>query len=133
MMDVYFYIGIFVLVDFLLLLYIFYRRSKKRFSDRDRIFFKKSWEKIRAQQDGKHALLDADKLLHVILVKKGFKGTVGDQLKKAEQLFTNINEVWFAHKLRNQIAHELDMKLSLGDHQRGLRIFENAFRDLGAL
>lgn len=131
-MDMYFYIGIFLVVDFLLLIYVL-RRARKKFSARDRKFFIEQWGKIRSQTDGKHALLDADKLLAVVLRKKGYEGSVGDQLKAAAKLFSNLDDVWYAHKLRNQIAHELDMRLSLGDHQRSLRIFEKALRDLGAL
>ena len=132
-MEIYFYVAIFLVVDFLLLVYVLHRRFRKKFSQRDLDFFANEWRKIRAQRDGKHALLDADKLLHDVLSKKGYKGNVGDQLKNAKQLFTNLNDVWFAHKLRNQIAHELNMKLSLGDHQRALRIFEKALKDLGAM
>jgi len=132
-MDIYIYIGIFLLCDFLLLIYVLYRRSRKKFPQRDLDWFQQQWQKIRALSDGKHALMDADKLLHVVLNKKGYQGSVGEQLKKTAKLFSNLQDVWVAHKLRNQIAHELDMKLSLGDHQRALRIYEKALRDLGAL
>lgn len=132
-MDIYIYIVIFLAADFLLLVYVLRRLSRKKFRQKDLQFFKNEWQKIRAQQDGKHALLDADKLLHAVLEKKGFQGSVGDQLKSSAKLFTRIDDVWYAHKLRNQIAHELDMRLSLGDHQRALRIFEQAFKDLKAL
>ena len=131
-MDITFYIAIFLAFDFLLLIYILYRRSRKKFGQRDLDRFANEWRKVRVQTDAKHALLDADKLLHLVLSKKGYQGNVGEQLKSAGKLFSNLNDVWFAHKLRNQIAHELDVKLSLGDHQRALRIFEKALQDLGA-
>lgn len=133
MNDFYLFLGVFIFADLLLVLYIFYRKSRKKFNQRDLQFFCMEWQKIQRHGDDKHALLDADKLLHVVLKKKGYQGSVGEQLKKAGKLFTNINDVWSAHKLRNRIAHELDVKLSLGDRNFALRTFERALKDLGAL
>lgn len=127
----------FLLIIFVLCLlfaaYILYKSSLKHFSKRDLVFFKTEWQKVYANNDKKHAVLDADKLLSLALKKRGYQGTVGDQLKKAGKLFTNINDVWSAHKLRNQIAHELNFNLSHPDNQRALRSFERALKDLGAL
>ena len=132
-MDLYLIIGIFLAVDLLLVVYILYRRSVKKFSQSDLGFFAAEWGKIRQQGDGKHALMDADKLLNVVLKKKGYAGGVGEQLKKAGKLFTNVNDVWDAHKLRNRIAHELGIHLNHADRDRALRSFEKALKDLGAL
>ncbi len=132
-MNFYIYLGIFIAVDLLLVAYILYARSRKRFVQRDLRFFFNEWQKILAQRDGKHAILDADKLLHHVLGKKGYQGNVGDQLKNSAKLFTSINDVWFAHKLRNRIAHEMDMHLNEGDRHRAIRYFEKALQDLGAL
>lgn len=132
-MNFYLYLGIFIALDVLLVAYILYARSRRKFSQRDLHFFSKEWQKILDHKDGKHALLDADKLLHLVLRKKGYQGNVGDQLKKGAKLFTNINDLWFAHKLRNRIAHELDMHLNEGDRHRAIRYFEKALKDLGAL
>ncbi len=132
-MDFYLYIGIFLAVDLLLVIYILYRRSRKKFSQGDLTFFSTEWRKIRQQGDGKHALMDADKLLNIVLKKKGYAGGVGEQLKKAGKLFTNLNDVWGAHKLRNRIAHELGIHFTPADRDRALRSFEKALKDLGAL
>ncbi len=132
-MNIYLFLGIFLLADLLLILYVLYRKSLKRFSQRELSFFKKEWQRIFALDDGKHAVMEADKLLHVVLSKKGYAGTVGEQLKKGEKLFSNINDVWFAHKLRNNIAHELDVRISRAERDRALRSFEKALKDLGAL
>lgn len=127
------YIAIFLILVLLLAVYVLYSASRKKFSQRDLNFFGTTWKKISANEDGRHAVLDADKLLYEVLRRKGYAGSVGDQLKKAEKLFTNINDVWFAHKMRNRIAHELNVQLSRGDAQHALRCFERALKDLGAL
>jgi len=132
-MNFYLFLAIFLVIDVLLVLYVLYRRSAKKFSQQDLDFFAKEWRKILMNGDGKHSIMDADKLLNVVLKKKGFEGSVGEQLKKAQNFFSNINDVWYAHKLRNNIAHELDVHLSPADKQKALRCFEKALKDLGAL
>jgi len=132
-MNFYIFLAVFLAVDVLLVVYILYRRSKKRFSVSDLRFFSEQWDKINALADGKHAIMDADKLLNVVLKNKGFQGGVGDQLKKAEKFFSDVNGLWSAHKLRNRIAHELDMRVSTGERTGALRSFEKALKDLGAL
>ena len=132
-MNFYTFLAVFLAVDLLLVVYVLYRRSKKKFSESDLRFFKEQWAKIQASPDAKHAILDADKLLNVVLRKKSFQGGVGDQLKKAEKFFSDVNGVWSAHKLRNRVAHELDMRVSMGDRTSALKSFEKALKDLGAL
>ncbi len=132
-MNLYLYLAIFLAVDLLLVIYVVYRRSKKRFSSGEIRFFHAQWKKISGLSDPKHAILDADKLLHAVLQKKGYSGNVGDQLKRAGKLFSDVNAVWYAHKLRNRIAHELDMKLTEAERHRALRSYEKVLKDLGAL
>ena len=40
----------------------------------------------------------------------------------------NLNELWQAHKLRNQIAHEPNFKLKRDLAERALGIYETALR-----
>ena len=52
-------------------------------------------------------------------------------MKKAGQLFSDRNGIWSAHKLRNRIAHELDVKVSEKETRTALTQFKKALRDLG--
>ena len=82
------------------------------------------------------AVMDADKLLDSALKTKGFKGNgLGDRLKGVgkRKVFHNLNGVWAAHKLRNKIAHEDDIKLSEDQTRKVLSVFKGALKDLGAL
>ena len=99
-----------------------------------------SWKNVEAhffqgsENDLKVAIMDADKLLNEALRAAGIRGVqLGERLKsiKPEQL-PNLNEVWQAHKLRNQIAHEPDFKLNRDLSERALAIYETALRHLGA-
>lgn len=133
MNNFYLFLGLFLLVDFLLLVFVLYRRARRKFGPHDLQFFRTEWRKISGHEDAKHALMDADKLFHVVMKKKGYQGSVGDQLKKGAKLFSDLNGLWSAHKLRNKIAHELDVRVSSSERQFALRSFEKALKDLGAL
>ncbi|MFA7243997.1 MAG: hypothetical protein WC080_01775 [Patescibacteria group bacterium] len=57
----------------------------------------------------KHAVLEADKLVDFILKLKGCEGeTFADRLRAAEKFMdrNTYESVWYAHKIRNQIAHD---------------------------
>jgi hypothetical protein len=85
------------------------------------------------ESDLKVAILEADKLLNDALRDAGVMGPqLGDRLKKAgaEQI-PNLNELWQAHKLRNQIAHEPNFKLKRDLAERALNIYEVALKNLG--
>jgi hypothetical protein len=80
------------------------------------------------------AVLNADKLLDQALKDKGLRGeTMGDRLKSAKDLFTNRNDVWSAHKLRNRIAHESDVRVTYDAARRALGDFKRALKDVGAI
>ena len=98
-----------------------------------------SWHKIEdyfyrgGESDLKVAILEADKLLNDALREAGIAGVqLGDRLKKASaEQVPNINELWQAHKLRNQIAHEPNFKLKRDLAERALGIYETALKNLG--
>ncbi len=108
-------------------------RFKKRFTKKEKAYYKQKWQEIQNEKDLRHAVMTADKLLEKILKRKGYKGTLGGMLKKGKREFSDLNGVWFAHKIRNKLAHEIDFKLSPQEAQKGLQCFQRAFRDLGAL
>lgn len=95
------------------------------------------WAEIKTMQNSgpsglKAALIDADKLLDYCMIGKGFAGeTMGDRLKSEGSRFNNLNAVWSAHKLRNQIAHEVEHDLVPEQIKRAINDLGLAIRDLG--
>jgi hypothetical protein len=80
------------------------------------------------------AVLHADKLLDQALRESGVPGeTLGERLKNAKARFRNVNAVWSAHKLRNQIAHDDHVRISRKQTDTALAAFKAALIDLGAL
>ena len=79
-------------------------------------------------------ILNADKLLDQALRERGFKGeTMGERMKTARDTWSNANAVWMAHKLRNQVAHEPDVRIGYDDTRRALAAFKQALKDVGAI
>jgi hypothetical protein len=79
-------------------------------------------------------VLNADKLLDQALKDRGLKGeTMGDRMKSAKDMFTNRNNVWSAHKLRNRIAHEPDVRVTYDAARYALGDFKRALKDMGAI
>lgn len=79
-------------------------------------------------------VLSADTLLDQALKEKGIQGTtMGERMKQMQQKWSNANNVWTAHKLRNQIAHEPDVILNYDTARRALASFKQALKDVGAI
>lgn len=80
------------------------------------------------------AVMNADKLLDRALRDRGFKGqTMGERMVAAGRIFTKRDYVWAAHKLRNRLAHDDAVQLSLKVTKQALLSFKNALKDMGAL
>ncbi|MBO4855130.1 hypothetical protein J6X15_04850 [Candidatus Saccharibacteria bacterium] len=81
------------------------------------------------------AIIQGDKLLDKALCEMGVQGrTMGDRLKKVgKEKFSELNAVWYAHKLRNQIAHESDFHPEYRQAQHALATYKRALKDLGAI
>ncbi len=80
------------------------------------------------------AILNADKLVDQALKDKGFKGqTMGERLKSAKASLPHRDNIWQAHKLRNQLAHEPDAKVGYDQARRALAQFKQTLKDLGAI
>ena len=79
------------------------------------------------------AVIDADKLLDEALKRRNFKGkTMGERLVSAQRTLGDNDAVWYAHKLRNRLVHEPDVKLKKSEAQTALNGFKKGLTDLGA-
>ena len=80
------------------------------------------------------AVVEADKLLDRAMMEMGVPGrTMGDRLKKVGPHFSQLNSVWYAHKLRNRIAHEHGFQMDYNQAKRALATYKKALKDLGAI
>jgi hypothetical protein len=97
------------------------------------------WAEIQKTSDqgimgAKLSIMEADKLLDAALRSLYMPGeTLGERLKSAEYKYPQIRNVWPAHKLRNQLAHDVSCEISVRQAKSALRDFESALRLLNVL
>lgn len=113
--------------------------SKKRYSF-DKEEYQTAWLKIEntLTRDNKQSyntvVIDADKLLDKALNEMSLPGkTMGERMKRAGGYFSSVNSVWYAHKIRNQIAHEHGFSVDYNQAKHALASFKQALKDLGAI
>lgn len=121
-----------------ILFIITHSRGRSKQLDVDR--YRTSWltierQLVKGEESSCHlAILNADKLLDQALKQRGFNGnTMGERMKSAKSIWTNANAVWSAHKLRNQIAHETDVRIGYDNTRRALSAYKQALKDTGAI
>ena len=121
-----------------ILFVITHSRGKGRQLDVER--YRTSWMTIEQQlskeeESSSHlVILNADKLLDQALKQRGFKGdTMGERMKSARTSWSNANDIWTAHKLRNRIAHETDVVVGYQNARRALSAYKRALKDVGAI
>lgn len=79
-------------------------------------------------------VLNADKLVDQALRDRGYRGnTMGERMKSAKEKWSSRENIWRAHKLRNEIAHEPDVRVSYEDARAALSGFKQGLKDLGAI
>lgn len=123
------------------LLYLAISLSKKRgptFNKEDyQVAYLKIENSLKKENEASYAMtiIEGDKLLDKALCEMGVPGrTMGDRLKKVgKEKFSELNAVWHAHKLRNQIAHESDFHPEYRQAQHALETYKQALKDLGAI
>jgi hypothetical protein len=101
-------------------------------------YFQHKWGellKLMESETGRRlAVIEADKLLDEALKRRHVSGkTMGERLVSAQKLLSNNDSVWHAHKLRNRLVHEAEVRLRQGDVEQAMRGFRQALRDVGAL
>ena len=100
-------------------------------------YFQEKWKEAQVFCKDKStwplAVINADKLLDEALKRRRFKGkTMGERMVAAQRELSDNDGAWFAHKLRNRLVHEADVKLKEADVKKALIGIRQALKDLGA-
>lgn len=84
--------------------------------------------------DWKLAIIEADKFLDDLLKRLGYGGeSMGDRLKKVDsKKIANLDQIWQAHKIRNDIVHNSEYEPTKSDIDFALETYERALQDLSA-
>lgn len=100
----------------------------------------KDWAKITArletglESEWKLAIIEVDSISNDILMRMGFAGeTLGERLDRLTTVtLPNLQQIRQAHKIRNNIVHDPDYRVSLDEAKRVVAIYEQALKDLQA-
>ncbi len=96
------------------------------------------WNALLQHLDSTHesqwkvAVLEADKLVDDALARAGFPGaTFGDRLSNIQPgMLLSLDGVWWAHKIRNRLAHEVDYFLRYTEARQAIGYYEAALAEL---
>ncbi|MFH1392786.1 MAG: hypothetical protein ABIG73_00135 [Patescibacteria group bacterium] len=97
-----------------------------------------SWQKVvsrlnKNDEANLHmALIEADKIFDDLLKLMGLPGeSMADRLKYLNSAqVSNIEEIWQAHKLRNQLVHGSEYTIARSEIEFGVRAYEKALKEL---
>lgn len=87
------------------------------------------------EAEWKVAVIEADKLADDAMAKAGFSGdTFGDRLSNIQSgALLSLDGVWWAHKIRNRLAHESDYFLRYTEARQAIGYYEAALAELHLL
>jgi hypothetical protein len=122
----------------LLFVFISLAKNSPRMLDQDK--YRSRWMAIesRLKRDDENSytvcIFEADKLLDQALRDRGLSGkSMAERMKQCQGKWTNGNGVWAAHKLRNKLAHETDVRVDYERTRLALLAFKQGLKDLGAI
>lgn len=106
----------------------------------DKSFVQKKWSEIEqtfslgGPSHFKTSIVEADKLVDYVLKGKGVRGgNFGERLANSKSKFSDYsdyNNLWFAHKVRNHIAHESTYDLNSAEAKRAIEYYKKALIEM---
>lgn len=110
------------------------------YQGQDRPFIQRRWQEVEKllergdESSLRIAVVEADKLLDYTLKSLVMPGqTLGERLKVATARYPDVKEVWWAHKLRNELVHDAHQELNIAKLRSAVETFGKALKRLGAL
>jgi len=131
--------GIVIVIALFVVSFYFSRRLHR--NEVDHKFFKERWQQIEGlflqkgnEMNYKLAIIEADKLLDHALTILNFPGTTtAERLQFATYKFADLKHVWWAHKVRNMVVHEVKYEISAGSARKVVSLFKRALKTLDCL
>ncbi|HXV26790.1 MAG TPA: hypothetical protein VD862_02100 [Candidatus Paceibacterota bacterium] len=87
------------------------------------------------EADWKLGVLEADKLADAALASAGYAGDgIGERLMNiGPGGLVSLDGLWWAHKLRNRVAHEMEFALRHAEAHQAISYYEQALNELQAI
>ena len=115
----------------LLVLFFVWKMSRRRglpAALRERLM--EAFRRLEEMPDVHRRVIEAEKIIDHALVTLGFNGTFGEKLTKAGPRFADVEAIWRAHKVRNRIAHEVGVMVTLTDADTAVAAFRKGVSNL---
>lgn len=94
-------------------------------------------KKVEAGDDAnlRLSVIEADKLFDGLLMRMGYHGnSMGERLEKITPAqFPRIQEIWDAHKIRNNIVHDTDYHPAREEVEKAIKTYEAVLEELEAI
>ncbi len=120
-----------IFILFIILFYLNYKKARL-----NQLFYRNNLSHIvnlLSSGDYSLAVMESDKLLDKALIESKVSGlTMGERLKHIKNLGLNINDVWWVHKLRNRVAHEIGYNVPPTNAYKAVKIVKTALKKLKA-
>lgn len=121
--------------------YAFYgNKTKKTLEKRAQKNPPSPWDKIKSKlnspkpDDWRLAIIEADKLLDYALKKADYVGeNIGERLKNlrdSDLEGTDLDSVWQAHKMRNNVVHDPNFEIDMREVRKAVSELERAYNSL---
>lgn len=130
--------GIILVLALIITARYFYLKSQT--GEIDKKFFQERWKQIAEllhlgkEMNYKLAVIEADKLLDEALKQMYFPGTTTfERLKFATYKFPKLKHSWWAHRVRNEVVHDVHYTLKYNEAEKVLELFKKALKELSAL
>lgn len=114
--------GIVLLLGIIVMVLMTHRKRKLSGAAKKQILGE--WKVVASMHDPARQILEADKVLDHLLRELGFTGSVGDMLKAAGPILPDIDQLWDAHRIRNNLAHEIGVTIKEQELSRTMRAYE---------
>ncbi len=99
--------------------------------------WKENQKRLASHQEAnlKLAIIETDSIIDDLFKRMGYKGeSLGERLKQIKPAqIPYIEDVWQAHKIRNNVVHNQDYKLTYGEAKKALDIYEKILKDFQVL
>lgn len=106
----------------------------------DKKFVKKRWKEIeqlfnyKKEMNYKLAVIEADKLFDNVLKEMHFPGdTMAERLKMATYKYPKLKIVWWGHKMRNHIVHDVKFSCRYGETKKVIGNYKRGLKELNVL
>jgi len=120
-------VGFFFLLGFALLSlgFVLWRvlRHRVQIALPQKIRLRNAWNEAIEITDPARRVLEAEKVCDAVLKALDYSGTFAEKLQQVGPRLQHPDDIWNAHRLRNRIAHEVNVRVSAAQGDRALRAF----------